>query len=489
MSPRLLPWLASALLVSAAPLAAQRPGTIDIGVFGRFTRFDGTLPIDNDRVGAGGRVGIFPLSQLALEAEAAFTTSRISTGAASVNIVPFRLRLAYHAPVSDNVALILGAGWVHDWYRGNIKASDNGLTGVLGLRAGIAGALAFRIDGTVDYIERPINRTTADRNVNYGVQAGFGVLLGGGTGERRRDTDHDGVPDAFDACPQSEPGEKVTSTGCPPDSDKDGVPDPRDRCPTSPLGEPVDANGCPAFKDGDADGVPDSEDKCRNTPPGRIVDAVGCPVDEDGDGVLNERDRCPGTPAGTVVDGTGCPPLRDSDKDGVTDDLDRCPNSEPGARVDASGCVPRRDTDGDGVPDVVDACPATPPRSTVDAAGCPPLFLGSTPVVLEGVTFESGKSTLLPASRPSLERVARALLASPKLKVEVAGHTDNLGNPASNLILSQRRADVVRLRLIQLGVPPEQMTARGYGSVSPLVPNNTSAGRAANRRVELRPAP
>jgi outer membrane protein OmpA-like peptidoglycan-associated protein len=475
------------MLVSAVPLAAQRPGTIDIGAFGRFTRFDGTLPIDNDRVGAGGRLGVFALSQLAIESEASFTSSRLASGA-SVSAIPFRLRLAYHAPVSEKVALILGAGWVHDWYRGTLHESDNGVTGILGLRFGVAGALTFRVDGTVDYIERPFNRATAARNVNYGAQAGFGVLLGKATDAKRKDADRDGVPDAFDSCPRSAAGEKVSSTGCPQDGDKDGVPDSRDRCLSSPLGEPVDVNGCPAVRDSDADGVSDGEDKCRNTPAGRIVDASGCPVDEDGDGVLNARDKCPGTAAGTVVDGVGCAPPKDTDKDGVPDDLDRCPNSEPGAKVNASGCVPARDTDGDGVADSIDACPATPPRSTVDAAGCPPLFIGSTPVVLDGVTFESGKSTLLPASRPSLERVARALLASPQMKVEVAGHTDNLGNPTSNLILSQRRADVVRLRLIQLGVPPEQMIARGYGSASPLVPNNTTAGRAANRRVELRQA-
>lgn len=486
MSARLLLGLASTMLVSAAPLTAQRPGTIDIGVFGRFTRFDGTLPIDNDRVGAGGRIGVFALSQLALESEASFTSSRLASGA-SVSAIPLRLRLAYHAPVSDKTALILGAGWVHNWYRGTLSESDNGVTGLLGLRFGIVGALTFRLDGTVDYVDRPFNQATA--NVNFGAQAGFGVLLGQSTDARRKDTDGDGVPDAFDSCAQTGRGEKVTSTGCPPDTDKDGVPDPRDRCLSSPLGQPVDVNGCPAIRDSDTDGVPDGEDNCRNTPAGRVVDATGCPVDEDGDGVLNARDKCPSTPAGTVVDGAGCPPAKDADKDGVPDDMDRCPNSEPGTRVNASGCVPARDTDGDGVADAMDACPATPPRSTVDAAGCPPLFLGSTPVVLDGVTFESGKSTLLPASRPSLERVARALLASTKLNVEVAGHTDNLGNPTANLILSQRRADVVRLRLIQLGVPPEQMTARGYGSAAPLVPNNTTAGRAANRRVELRQAP
>ena len=143
------------MLVSAAPLTAQRPGTIDIGVFGRFTRFDGTLPIDNDRVGAGGRLGIFALSQLAIESEASFTSSRLASGA-SVSAIPFRLRLAYHAPVSEKVALILGAGWVHDWYRGTLHESDNGVTGILGLRFGVVGALTFRVDGTSRLCRAPL---------------------------------------------------------------------------------------------------------------------------------------------------------------------------------------------------------------------------------------------------------------------------------------------------------------------------------------------
>jgi len=477
---------AAAILLTATPASAQQPWTIDLGAFGRLSRFDASLPFDNPRFGAGGRLGLFFWSNFAVEGEGSYTASGVP--GASVNAIPVRLRLAYHVPVAEGAAAIIGAGWVHNWYRGGVTESDNGLTGLVGLRFAMAQRLYFRADGTLDYVERPFNRAVVDRNINYGAQAGIGLLLGRADA-RRHDSDRDGVADAFDACPRTPAGEKVSSTGCVADGDKDSVPDAVDRCPGSPAGEPVDSHGCTVVLEADRDGVPDATDKCKGTPPGAAVDSSGCLVDEDGDGVVNSRDRCAGTSPGTVVDGTGCAIPKDSDRDGVPDGIDKCPASEPGAKVDATGCVPPKDTDGDGISDATDACPATPPRATVDAAGCPPLFVGSTAVVLEGVTFNPGKATLLPEAKPMLERVARALLAAPKIKVEVAGHTDDVGNPASNLILSQRRADAVRFRLIQLGVPPDQLTARGYGAEVPLVPNTTRAGRAANRRVEVKQVP
>src|SRR5437899_1776745 len=74
-----------------------------------------------------------------------------------------------------------------------------------------------------------------------------------------------------------------------------------------------------AFKDSDHDGVPDNKDLCPNTPPGATVDATGCPHDSDGDGVYDGIDKCPNTPAGAKVDAAGCP--IDSDHDGVPDGI------------------------------------------------------------------------------------------------------------------------------------------------------------------------
>jgi len=215
------------------------------------------------------------------------------------------------------------------------------------------------------------------------------------------------------------------------------------------------------------------------------VDAKGCPVDSDADGVPDGVDLCPNTPTGVAVDAAGCP--LDSDKDGVPDGIDKCPNTPAGTEVDSVGCQRASDSDGDGVDDTKDKCPGTAAGTKVDAAGCPILFTEArTPVVLRGVTFETGRSALKPDSYTILDIVAASLVANPAIKIEISGHTDNTGSAATNTRLSQARADAVRAYLATKGVAPERMVAKGYGPSQPVAPNTTAAGRAQNRRVELR---
>lgn len=75
--------------------------------------------------------------------------------------------------------------------------------------------------------------------------------------------------------------------------------------------------------------------------------------------------------------------------------------------------------------------------------------------------------------------------AKPELKVEVEGHTDNVGADAANLALSERRAKAASARLVALGVPAGQLTSAGYGASRPIASNDTPEGRQRNRRVEL----
>jgi OOP family OmpA-OmpF porin len=155
--------------------------------------------------------------------------------------------------------------------------------------------------------------------------------------------------------------------------------------------------------------------------------------------------------------------------------------------VDTAGCQRASDTDRDGVDDTKDKCPGTAAGTRVDAAGCPILFTeAKTPVVLRGVTFETGRSALKPDSYTILDIVAASLVANPDIKIEIAGHTDNTGSAATNTRLSQARADAVRAYLASKGVGPERMVSKGYGPTQPVAPNTTPAGRAQNRRVELR---
>src|SRR6266576_2835161 len=197
--------------------------------------------------------------------------------------------------------------------------------------------------------------------------------------------------------------------------------------------------GPSAFHDVDHDGI----DKCPGTMTAARVDAQGCPTDSDADGVPDGPDQCPNTPAGAMVDTTGCP--TDGDHDGVPNGIDKCPNTPVGVEVDTAGCQRASDGDGDGIDDTKDKCPGTAAGTRVDAAGCPILFTeAKTPVVLRGVTFETGRSALKPDSYTILDIVAASLVANPGINIEIAGHTDATGAPATNTRLSQSRAEAVR---------------------------------------------
>ena len=107
-------------------------------------------------------------------------------------------------------------------------------------------------------------------------------------------------------------------------------------------------------------------------------------------------------------------------------------------------------------------------------------------VIKEQVFFDTGKATIKPESLPLLDEVASALLLNTDIAlVEIQGHTDNVGNAETNQRLSQRRAQAVRDYLVSQGVDRKRLQATGYGSSTPLETNETTAGRAANRRVQF----
>jgi OmpA-OmpF porin, OOP family len=104
----------------------------------------------------------------------------------------------------------------------------------------------------------------------------------------------------------------------------------------------------------------------------------------------------------------------------------------------------------------------------------------------QGILFETGKSDLKPESTPTLKAIAAALKGHPDLKVEIQGHTDNVGSTASNMTLSQARADAVKAALqADYAIDAGQLTAKGYGDTKPMGKNTTPEGRANNRRVEI----
>ena len=291
------------------------------------------------------------------------------------------------------------------------------------------------------------------------------------------DRDGDSIPDKDDECPDT-PG-LAAFHGCP-DTDNDGVEDRNDSCVTV-AGLPQ-FNGCP---DTDGDGIEDKLDSCITAPGLKIFN--GCP-DTDNDGIPDKEDKCP-TKAG-IAKFQGCP---DTDNDGIEDSDDECPD-QPGLII-YLGCP---DSDLDGVPDKIDECPDT--YGSKENHGCPlvkvqekyqakALSMQEQEVLktaFENLTFESGKSAMKPASLASLDTLASLLRLKPDYKLVVSGHTDNVGNAASNKKLSENRAKSVKTYLVGKGVDAAQITTEGFGSARPVADNKTPEGKAKNRRVELK---
>jgi outer membrane protein OmpA-like peptidoglycan-associated protein len=100
--------------------------------------------------------------------------------------------------------------------------------------------------------------------------------------------------------------------------------------------------------------------------------------------------------------------------------------------------------------------------------------------------FDTGKATLQPASEEQLTNIASILKAYPQVKIRIGGYTDNTGDPATNLQLSEERADNVMAELVRLGIDPARMSAKGYGAEDPIADNSTEEGRQKNRRISLR---
>jgi len=455
--------------------------------------------------------------KLNIGAEYSFYDNKLSVGLLSRTT-------KYHRNFAEELTASVNGRPV-DWF--NMSASYSVMNGRmstigagLGVRTGVVNWVL-----AADYM--PFNYakvSSANLILPYnskGVNFSFGINLVLGN---NKDSDHDGVIDKKDQCPDTPLGVKVDKKGCPIDSDGDGVPDYLDKCPNTPkeaYGK-IDKKGCPL--DNDSDGVLDYKDKCPNTPKASIgfVDSLGCSIDTDKDGVFDYKDKCPGTPAGVKVDSIGCP--LDTDKDGVFDNKDKCPNTPPRVKVDSVGCPV--DTDLDGVADYLDKCPDTPAaeRAFVDKDGCTikkqsatavdtdgdgvpdnidqcpkvpgPASNKGCPVVkkeiqnlfhkaLQGIQFESGKYVIKPISYKILNQIAGVLIANPTYIVEVRGHTDNVGKPATNMALSANRAKAVMKYLIGKKVPAHRISANGYGDTLPVASNKTVAGKSINRRVEF----
>jgi OOP family OmpA-OmpF porin len=368
--------------------------------------------------------------------------------------VEFPLNLAYKIPITHNRNnhIFISAGpYVSFIYSGNIttenltqapnseysnttepvtvgkgpdtyKTWDIGVNARAGLEIGKVVLSGYFSRGLTNFY----NATYSGTFHNQVIGATMGVwLTSAGSGPRKkRDTDHDGIDDDEDDCPL-QPGTAAWHGCPPPDMDHDGVDDQHDSCPTVPgLAR---YNGCP---------IPDT----------------------DHDGIDDEHDSCP-TVAG-LARYHGCP-IPDRDHDGVNDEEDKCPDSA--GPVENHGCP----------------LPAPVPEIKQETKD-------SVNYIAHNILFKSGSNLLTDGSFTSLDQLAALLLAHPNWYLTIEGYTDNSGTPEKNLQLSSKRAGAVKAYLMSKGIPETQLNSIGYGEKTPIADNRTPAGRAANRRVELK---
>jgi outer membrane protein OmpA-like peptidoglycan-associated protein len=493
----LLGALVCTLAAAQTAAAQERRYLFELGAAGAYQSFGSSTDLGG-AAGGLGRIGVWLPLNFSLEAEGSTSSPKAKTPDVGVGVKTLSASALYNLPLGTKTWAYgkLGVGTTRygkdPCARPTICGTAKPIITGLGFRLALTPLVMARAEAVVNF-----NKTTSDTGVapntasrttkfsNYGINLGVSLMLGS---KPVPDSDGDGVPDNRDRCANTPSGAQVNEFGCPVDNDGDGVPNGIDRCPNTPVGATVDPTGC--TRDSDGDNIPDGIDKCPDTPAGVLVDAKGCPRDSDGDGIPDGLDRCSDTPKGATVDALGCP--GDEDADGVLDGLDRCPRTPIGATVDAYGCAVgqggRRPTS---APPPTAPPPSAPPPDTSAQARAARHALDQPagPLVLEGVTFESGSARLQSGSYVELDSLAKALIANPSLRVEIGGHTDNSGSPADNQHLSALRAEAVRTYLVAKGVPFQQMVAQGYGSTMPRTPDTTPRGRATNRRVEIKPLP
>lgn len=284
-----------------------------------------------------------------------------------------------------------------------------------------------------------------------------------GTDPKNPDTDGDGLKD----------GEEVNKYKTNPlqtDTDGDGLTDGDEvmKYKTDPLKADTDGDGLndntelmtqktdPLKADSDGDGLKDGEEVSKfKTDPLK--------ADTDADGLKD----------GEEINKYKTDPLKaDTDGDGLKD----------GEEVNTLKTDPlKKDTDGGTVDDGVEVKRGTDPLKADDD-----VVKVGVPMILEGVTFATGKADITPESAIILEQSLKTLNTYPEIEVEISGHTDNVGKESSNIKLSQKRADAVKDWLVSKGVDPKRITTKGYGPDQPIAPNDTPENKRKNRRIEFK---
>jgi len=390
---------------------------------------NGYLPFSDEVAGIGGRIGYFPIRFFGIEAEGVVmpTTVPVLDEREEALVWSARGQLVAQAGLwSITPFVVVGVGAL------GVRSDDSAVGNDTAVAGHIGAGVKFFVNRQVSLrIEARdvISSDRVDSDAAHSVEALAGVAF---TIGRR-------------PAPPPPPAAILI------DTDADTVPDPEDACPNeSGL---VAYRGCP-IPDCDDDGVADPDDTCRNVP--GTPDLDGCPIpDLDGDGILDPDDAC--RDQAGVAGFQGCP-VPDQDSDGIRDPDDACPSQAED--------IDQGDKDG---------CPE-------EAEVVPDPFNG----VIQGISFRLDGVGFDADGANQLNEVVALLQRTPAMRIEVSGHTDDVGGVQYNFWLSEQRAIAVKQYLVEGGVESRRIETRGAGEMEPLGSNLTPEGRALNRRIEFR---
>jgi OmpA-OmpF porin, OOP family len=391
------------------------------------------------------------------------TTGKTTTAGAEI---PFGLGLAYAIVPQrfDIVGEVFGAA--------SLKKQENyqPLEAILGAKYYLARNSFFSFGAGRGLLN--------GKGANPDLRAFIGIVFEPNIGDRDGDGFKDDVDGPRGTCaddPEDFDGFKDEDGCSDPDNDRDGILDVDDDCPNQPetRNDFQDEDGCPdgVKGDRDGDGILDEVDKCPDDPEDKdqFEDDDGCPdPDNDKDGILDVDDLCPMDPEDLDgwEDEDGCPEL-DNDKDRILDNDDQC-NPKKGQDIKETQETWNDIENDDGCPDVSKRIKIT--DGAIE--------------ILDMVYFETAKAVIKTESYGILDAVATTLQGNPGLKlIEVQGHTDERGNDAYNLDLSDQRAHAVEKYLIDKGVEASRLTAQGYGETQPIIRQSNEKAWSKNRRV------
>jgi outer membrane protein OmpA-like peptidoglycan-associated protein len=354
-----------------------------------------------------------------------------------------------------------------------------------------AGAQYFVTDNTAVGIHGGYNYTLTDNidDIKDGGKDGFwsvtldvfAYVKGG-----NNDLDGDGL--------LNDEEKQIGTNPLNPDTDGDGLKDGEEvhLYHTNPLKADTDGDGLndkeeiftyktdPLKADTDGDGLTDGDEvHTYHTDPLKM--------DTDGDG-LTDGDE--------VLKYHTDPLNKDTDGDGLTDGDEVLKYKTDPLKKDTDGDTLTdydeifkyktdplfMDTDKGGVDDGKEVQLGLNPLDPSDDV---PIIKVGERIILEGVNFQTGKTTLLPEAKTILDQVASSLTSYPTAEVAIHGHTDNVGGAKYNMKLSLGRAEAVKAYLVSKGVTASRIASKGFGFVKPIADNATAEGRAKNRRIEF----